>query len=140
MVAAVVDSYRFIDGMEALLASLHAAGYEMHVLSNYPCWYELIEAKLALSRFLAWSFVSCRTGVRKPDAEAFLGPARQLGASPAELLLIDDRRKNCDAALGVGMDAIVFHDAPTLRRELLARGVGRDAVPPWSESKDDESV
>ncbi len=51
--------YRFLDGMETLLTRLHAAGYEMHALSNYPVWYQIIEEKLRLSRFMDWTFVSC---------------------------------------------------------------------------------
>jgi len=32
---------------------------QVHALSNYPCWYHIIEEKLQLSRFLSWTFISC---------------------------------------------------------------------------------
>jgi hypothetical protein len=34
-----VDYYDYIDGMEPLLARLQAAGYPLHLMSNYPMWY-----------------------------------------------------------------------------------------------------
>jgi len=120
---AIVAGYRWLPGMEALLADLCAAGAELHALSNYPDWWRLIEERLRLSRYLRWTFVSCRTGVRKPDPECFLGAARALGVPPARCLFIDDRRANVAAAEAVGMPAVLFTDAASLRAALVARGV-----------------
>jgi len=117
------DGYAWLDGMEALLADLRDAGVAMHALSNYPRWFTMIEEKLALSRYLEWSFVSCDTGVRKPDPEAYLGPVRALGVSPPECLFVDDRGVNCKAAAAVGMGAIKFVGADDLRAELHDRSV-----------------
>lgn len=122
---AMRTGYRWLDGVEELLGELRAEGAVMHVLSNYPCWYELIEERLALSRYLPWTFVSCRTGVRKPDAEAYLLAARTLNVAPGDCLFIDDRRSNCRGAEAVGMPAIQRTDTPSLRRELVARGIIR---------------
>jgi HAD superfamily hydrolase (TIGR01509 family) len=121
--AHLAKSYRWLDGAEVLLAELHAAGVEMHALSNYPVWWRLIEKQLALSRFLSWRFVSCRTGVRKPDAEAYLGAARTLGRAPGACLLVDDRRVNVEAARAVGMPAIRRTGTPSLRAALVERGL-----------------
>ena len=119
----VRDAYRWLEGMEELAAELKRAGFEMHALSNYPVWYRLIDESLNLSRFLEWTFVSCLTGVRKPAMEAFRGAADTLGVEPQQCLFIDDRRVNTDAARAVGMDAILYRDAPALRRELVLRGL-----------------
>jgi len=116
-------AYRWLDGMQQLLSELRAARWPVHLLSNYPCWYELIEDKLALSQYASWSFVSCRTGVRKPSAAAFLGASSALGLGPAELVLIDDQPRNCAAARSLGIDAIEFRGATELRAELSRRGV-----------------
>ncbi len=115
--------YRLLPGVEELLTELRAAGVPMHALSNYPVWFELIEARLGLSRFLSWSFVSCRTGVRKPDAGAFLGAARALGVAPSRCLFVDDREKNCAGARAVGMSAHRFEGSEGLRAELVRRGL-----------------
>jgi len=116
-------SYRWLDGVEVVLADLHAAGLTIHALSNYSAWYELIEERLRLSRYLEWTFVSCRTGVRKPDPEAFLGPCRTLGVEPQACLFIDDQPANVAAARRAGLGAIHFRDARSLREELAAQGI-----------------
>ncbi|MBL4843883.1 MAG: HAD-IA family hydrolase [Planctomycetes bacterium] len=121
--AALSSGYRLLAGIEDLLSELVAAGVTLHALSNYSPWYQLIEDRLHLSRFVPWTFVSCKTGVRKPDPEAYLGPARALGVSPGECLFVDDRPGNCAAAEAVGMPAHTFKDAQTLRQDLLARGL-----------------
>ena len=122
MKAAMVSAYRYLDGMEALLAELCAAGHDLHLMSNYPDWYRLIEDKLALSRYARWTFVSCHAGLRKPDEAAYLWAAEAVGAPPSELLFVDDRENNCVAARRVGMDAIRFIDAESLRASLAERG------------------
>lgn len=121
--AAVFGAYRWLPGMEALAAELAQAGFALHALSNYPTWYRAIEARLGLSRYLSWSFVSCHTGLRKPDPEAFRHAARALGVAPGECLLIDDRPENCAAAEGVGLPAVPFRGAEELRAELVRRGL-----------------
>jgi FMN phosphatase YigB (HAD superfamily) len=122
--ACVRGSYAWIEGIEALLAALSARGVEMHTLSNYPEWYGWIEERLELSRYVRWTFVSCRTGLRKPDPTAYEHAARQLGRAPEELLFIDDRRANCDAARSIGMSAIHFQgDVAELERALAGAGL-----------------
>lgn len=115
-------NYRLLPGIEELLRELHAKGVEMHALSNYPIWYRMIEEATGLSRWLEWSFVSCKTQVRKPDARAFLGAAASLGRQPADCVFVDDREKNCAGARRQGMTAIDFRDAEQLRDELRALG------------------
>jgi HAD superfamily hydrolase (TIGR01509 family) len=116
-------AYRYLDGIEELLADLRTAGVPMHALSNYPKWYEMIEERLGLSQYLDWSFVSCKMGVRKPDPEAFVGPARALRVDPSQCLFVDDRAANCEGARAVGMDAIRFTTATDLRRALRQHGI-----------------
>lgn len=116
-------AYRFLPGIEALLAALREAEVEMHALSNYPVWWRMIEAELELSRFLSWGFVSCETGVRKPDPRAYLGAAEALGRAPSACLFVDDREKNCRGAEAVGMPAVCFENAEQLGAELRARGL-----------------
>jgi HAD superfamily hydrolase (TIGR01509 family) len=120
--AVVHDAYRWVEGAEGLLAELRRLNIELHALSNYPHWYQAIEARLGLSRYLQWTFVSCDTGIRKPAAEAFVGAARTLDRSVESLLLVDDRVENCEAARAVGMPAIHFQGIAALRHELQRLG------------------
>lgn len=121
--AALAGAYRLLPGIEELLSELSATGVGMHALSNYPPWFELIEERLGLSRWVPWTFVSCRTGVRKPDPEAYLGPARALGVAPRECLFVDDRALNCRGAEAAGMSAHHFRDTEALSTELRQRGL-----------------
>jgi FMN hydrolase / 5-amino-6-(5-phospho-D-ribitylamino)uracil phosphatase len=122
--ACVRGSYRWLVGIEELLADLQARGTSMHTLSNYPEWYAWIEEQLQLSRYVKWSFVSCKTGLRKPDPAAFQLAARALEHEPEECLFIDDRLGNCEGARAIGMDAVHFTgDVPQLRAELARRGL-----------------
>jgi HAD superfamily hydrolase (TIGR01509 family) len=121
--ACIRAAYHWMDGMQDLLRDLKARDHAMHTLSNYPEWHRWIEERLGLSRYLRWTFVSCRTGLRKPERESFLSAARALALRPSDCLFIDDRAKNCDAACDVGMLAIQFSgDASSLRDELARRG------------------
>ena len=119
----VQDAYRWLAGVEDILIQLRDAGFEMHALSNYPVWYRTIEAKLQLSRYLQWTFVSCHTGVRKPAREAYEGPSRRLNRPVQDFLFIDDRPENCEAARASGMAAIPFVDAAQLRSQLRDQGL-----------------
>ena len=121
-VGAVRAAYRWLPGMQELLGALRDRGYAIHALSNYPSWYRMIEERLGLSRYLEWSFVSCDTGVRKPDPRAYLGAAARLGVEPGECILIDDRENNCAVARSLGMEALRFTSAPELAKELALRG------------------
>jgi len=126
---AVREAYAWLPGMEALLARLATTGRGLHALSNYPEWYHWIEERLGLSRYLAWSFVSCDTGVRKPDARAFTGAAEALGVEPGACLFVDDREVNCAAARAVGMQAVRFTAAADLERALVQRGLLPEGSP-----------
>ncbi|HJK90756.1 MAG TPA: HAD family phosphatase [Polyangiaceae bacterium LLY-WYZ-15_(1-7)] len=119
----VRDAYAFLPGVEPLLRELRAAGVPMHALSNYPTWYRWIDAKLDLGRYLEWSFVSCHTGVRKPDPRAYTGAAERLGVPPERCLFVDDRESNVRAAREVGMGALRFEGADALEQALVERGL-----------------
>jgi HAD superfamily hydrolase (TIGR01509 family) len=106
--AIVRDSYRWIEGIEPLLAALAARGVPMHTLSNYPEWYAWVEERLGISRYVRWSFVSCETRLRKPEPAAYELAARELGLPASQVLFIDDVRSNCDAARAAGMEALHF--------------------------------
>jgi HAD superfamily hydrolase (TIGR01509 family) len=121
LVDTLTEAYRWLPGMEALVRDLAAAGIEMHVLSNYPPWYRIIDHRLGISRYMPWTFVSCQTGVRKPAPEAFAGPLRALARDPADVLFVDDREANCDAARALGICSIRFESADALRTVLRKR-------------------
>lgn len=122
--AMLFDAYEWMDGVPELLGDLKAAGYDLYALSNYSVWYEIIEAKLGLSAYLGWDFVSCRTGHRKPAPEAYLAAVHALDRPPSSFVFVDDRQLNVDGAIGVGMQGILrTPDIESLRRDLRERSI-----------------
>eukprot|EP00276_Gloeochaete_wittrockiana_P013575 CAMPEP_0184332288 /NCGR_PEP_ID=MMETSP1089-20130417/1480_1 /TAXON_ID=38269 ORGANISM="Gloeochaete wittrockiana, Strain SAG46.84" /NCGR_SAMPLE_ID=MMETSP1089 /ASSEMBLY_ACC=CAM_ASM_000445 /LENGTH=233 /DNA_ID=CAMNT_0026655581 /DNA_START=221 /DNA_END=922 /DNA_ORIENTATION=+ len=119
----VYQSYRWLDGIEDLLRELVASGVEMHALSNYPDWYKMVDKRLGLSQYVQLTFVSCSTGVRKPDPSAYLGAAEKLGVGLDQCVFVDDQSSNVLAARSVGMHAIQFKGAMDLRQRLVQMGV-----------------
>ena len=122
-VHAVRSSYRWLPGVEELLADLEAAGCTMHAFSNYPVWYLSIEERLSLSRFLDWTFVSCITGLRKPDPAAYTHVLGTLGVQAERCVFVDDRYSNCEAARQCGIRSLQFEGAGPLRASLRDAGV-----------------
>jgi len=121
-VSAVRSSYRWLPGLEQLLAELHGAGCSMHAFSNYPIWYRLIEERLELSRFIEWTFVSCLTGLRKPDAAAYGQALNALGVRAEHCIFIDDRVSNCEGARDHGIRSLLFEGVQPLRNSLRDLG------------------
>lgn len=121
--AHVARGYEWLPGIPPLLEELAARGVEMHALSNYPEWWQMIEERLGLSRYVRWTFVSCETRVRKPQPDAYLGAARALGRPVASCVFVDDREDNVRAAWAVGMPGLLFRSAEALRADLAALGI-----------------
>lgn len=116
----VSAAYAWMPGMEELIRELHQCGTSsMHLLSNYPAWYAICGERLSVYRYVQPSFVSCKTGLRKPADEAYLHACRTLGVAPEACLFVDDREPNCAAASALGMTAVRFAgDVAALRGEL----------------------
>lgn len=119
----VSQAYRWVEGAEPLLRRIREQGFEIHAFSNYPVWYQTIEDRLRLSRYLDWTFVSCHTGKRKPDPAAFVHVVGALNRTPESCVFLDDNRANCLAAESLGMVAIQFLNADAAWSELQQRGL-----------------
>ncbi|CAL2269756.1 unnamed protein product [Prunus armeniaca] len=116
--------YSYVEGIEELLHSLKDNNYEMHAFTNYPIWYEMIEDKLKISKYLSWTFCSCISGKRKPDPEFYLEVERLLKVDPASCIFIDDSMRNVEAAKEIGIIGLHFKNADLLRQDLSLLGIG----------------
>ncbi|KAJ4848337.1 Flavin mononucleotide hydrolase 1, chloroplatic [Turnera subulata] len=119
----MMNGYSYIDGVQELLCALKRNNYDMHAFTNYPIWYNLIEEKLSVSRYLSWTFCSCVTGKRKPDPDFYLDALRLLEVDPENCIFIDDRLGNVEAAIQVGMKGLQFKNADLLRADLSQLGI-----------------
>lgn len=121
--ATLLRSVQFLPGVESTLKRLKQERVQMHTLSNYSIWYQVIDEAVDLSRYVPWTFVSCKTGVRKPAKEAYLAPLKTLGVSPSECLFVDDRPQNVEAAEKLGIESILRTPELDLEQALIDKGV-----------------
>jgi putative hydrolase of the HAD superfamily len=75
-----------------------------------------------LPRFdvLVWSY---QLRMAKPDPAIYHYVLNKLGTQPAETLFLDDRPVNVEAALALGIQAILFSTVDQLRLDLVAAGL-----------------
>jgi putative hydrolase of the HAD superfamily len=102
----------------ALLQELADEGAALALLSNAPA--ELarhIEAEPWATVF-RHRFFSVDLRLVKPDPEIYLRVCGELGASPGDLVFIDDRHENLEAAEALGITPVLYSDTPSLRSEL----------------------
>jgi HAD superfamily hydrolase (TIGR01509 family) len=59
----------------------------------------------------------------KPDPRIFAVAAERAGLPPAELLFVDDSKRNTDAAAALGFDIHLFDEPAALQPALAARGL-----------------
>ncbi len=66
-------------------------------------------------------FLSCEIGAEKPDPKAYALLLEALSLPASEVVFIDDRIENVEAARAIGLDAILFKSPDQIRIELTAR-------------------
>ena len=109
---------------EAAIEAMAARGVPMVGLTNMST--ETTAGTFAMSPAFAWLgdiVVSAEVGLMKPDPRIFQLAADRAGLAPAELLFIDDSKRNIDAAAALGFDIHPFDDPATLHPALAARGL-----------------
>ena len=67
--------------------------------------------------------LSWEIGARKPNAKAYEILLERLGLPSADVVFIDDKEENVEAAKKIGIDALLFESSEQLRQELKNRGV-----------------
>lgn len=118
----ILQHYYFIEGMECLLEELLANEENtLTVLSNYPIWFETLRCELKLDRFFSAYAISYQTGYRKPDPAAYSALCDQFDNNFDEIIMIDDRKENCIAAISLGWRAIHFRSVNELKSTLFNR-------------------
>ncbi len=65
--------------------------------------------------------LSCEIGFEKPDSRAYLHLLEKLNLPAKDVVFIDDKPENVEAAKKVGFDAILFQSEEQIRKELEVR-------------------
>jgi len=124
VVDAVPHELQPIEPAVALLARLKAAGRRLYFLSNMPAPYsDHLERTHGFVRWYDDGIFSARVLEAKPDRAIFEIAQRRFGRAPHELVFLDDRVPNVDAARTLGWQAIHFVDAAQAEAELKAHGL-----------------
>ncbi len=96
---------------------LGALNNEAREMNEYRLQY------FGLRKYFQVALSSCYLGLRKPEPAMYKRALDILGRPPERVLFIDDRPENVDGALTVGLKAIRFEGAESLRMELVELGV-----------------
>jgi putative hydrolase of the HAD superfamily len=125
LVAADIASWSAVDpAMVAVIERAAAAGTRLGLLSNIP---EDLAAHVErqhapwLRHFELVAF-SCRIGHAKPALDAYRWCIRGLAVAPEDILFIDDRAENLEAAARLGIATHLFVDAAQTEALVLQRG------------------
>lgn len=110
-------------GMVDLVKELKKQGYQTALLSNVRKSSAQIKRKLGLYDLFHPTILSYESGYKKPDVKAYKLMLDKLNLPPQEVLFIDNRQVNIDAAKALGMDAILFENAEQLTQALKDRGI-----------------
>lgn len=62
--------------------------------------------------------LSFEVGMTKPDPRIYQMAAEKLGVQPEECIFIDDGEANCQGAVAIGMQAVLYHDFSQAKNEI----------------------
>jgi putative hydrolase of the HAD superfamily len=113
--AKVAKNYKLLD----YIRDLRQRHYRTSILSNAGSNWIREEFLDSSEQALFDDFVlSYKVGMVKPEERLFTLAAERLQVEPAEVILVDDKERYCQAAKDVGMQAVVYRDFEQFKREL----------------------
>lgn len=102
-------------GTVQLLAELHAGGTRVALLSNAGFDFSDPFRHSPMAAYFEAMFVSAELGLIKPDPEIYRVTARELGITLEQMVFIDNKKINVDAATALGVTGHVFTTVAELR-------------------------
>lgn len=109
--------------MYVLIDQLKDKGLRVGMLSNIDDRYTKLIRDFGFYEPFEPCLLSCEMGLEKPDPKAYELLLKTINLPAEEIIFIDDKAENVEAAKVVGIDAILFSSEPQLRNELSKRGV-----------------
>jgi HAD superfamily hydrolase (TIGR01509 family) len=108
--------------MYALIDQLKKNGIQVAMLSNIDDRYVKLIRDFGFYEPFEPCLLSCEMGLEKPDSKAYDLLIKSIQICPAQIVFIDDKVENVEAAKARGIDAILFESKSQLKNELLKRG------------------
>lgn len=109
--------------MYTLIDQLKENGVRVGMLSNIDDRYTKLIRDFGFYTPFEPCLLSCEMGLEKPDPKAYELLLKTINLPAEEIVFIDDKAENVEAAQAIGIDAILFTSEPQLREELKKMGV-----------------
>lgn len=111
-----------------IVKALQNQGYQTAMLSDVTQYQAEIIRKMGYYDLFHPVLLSYEIGVKKPNPEVFKILLEKLQKPASDVLFIDDRIENVEAAKKQGIDSIQFINPGQLKEELEERGVDLDKI------------
>ncbi len=94
--------------------------FELVFLTNFGDGFSRFNKKWKLEEIFDKDkiFVSANIGMVKPNEDIYLYVLNKIGKKPEEVVFIDDKQENTEAAKKLGMHAILFKSLDQLKKDL----------------------
>ncbi|WP_133366127.1 HAD family hydrolase [Qipengyuania sediminis] len=113
-----------VPGSLELVVELHARGVPLYAITNFGAeFWAAFRPTAPIFDLFRDIVVSGEEKLVKPDPAIYALAARRFGHAPGAMLFVDDNDANVAGARGCGWVAHHFIDAPSLRAELVDRGL-----------------
>lgn len=109
--------------MYELVSQLKGKGIPIGMLSNIDDRLARLIRDFGLYEPFDPCLLSCEIGLEKPDPKIYDVLLKKMNLPAKEIVFIDDRIENIEAAQKLGFDAILFTSQEQLQKELAMRGL-----------------
>lgn len=108
-------------GMFEIIDELKAEKIRVGLLSNINDRYTNLIRGFGFYKPFSPCLLSCEMGLEKPDPKAYETLLKAIELPAKEIVFIDDKLENVEAAKKLGIDAILFESSRQVREELSKR-------------------
>jgi HAD superfamily hydrolase (TIGR01549 family) len=105
--------HRLSEGLTEFLDEICSRGMELWCLSNDVSeWSRKLRERFKLDRYFKDFIISGDTGTRKPEPAIYRCLLEKSGCRPGDILFVDDRLRNIEAANALGINTVLFNPDP----------------------------
>jgi FMN phosphatase YigB (HAD superfamily) len=113
-----------VEGTASVIADLKGQGYRLGLLSVHAReWVDFCEKRFRHHEAFDVAVYSFEQGIGKPEPAAYAHALDALESTPEQTIFIDDSPVNVQAARELGLSAIAFEGADSLRGQLIEMGI-----------------